>query len=282
MAYIPQKTRQYMDARRAERAAHAHRVVQRHLDWAAENPGMADYHREMAVKAAAKAEELSRPRKRPGIHPPTGRNAAVIEGRAAGRSLQEIGDQFGITREWVRQIVERHDRHAGTQINQDAKASVYRERGLRKIKRVERTCLCGAVMMTFPSSPLTYCSRRCSAIGRRRHLIESGRLKYDDDRVIGIIDLRFAGKNWLQITQMMGLPGTHGVALQRAVYAYLIRENQLTHENVRVLYSTSVSGIVPPWLLRIAAPSASGQPLYGEPRRRKIDNSALDAEGAHT
>ena len=49
------------------------------------------------------------------------RNKSIISARCAGRTLASIGDEFGITRERVRQILAVSDKKNGTNLSHDAK-----------------------------------------------------------------------------------------------------------------------------------------------------------------
>jgi len=104
------------------------------------------------------------------------RKEAIVKLRNDGKSLREIGETFGMTRERVRQIIGSGTKanlkclicgasitdRAGTKYC-SAKCRSKAER-LRKRPRIERPCgVCGKTFATTAKSRQTYCGKKCKA-----------------------------------------------------------------------------------------------------------------------
>ena len=116
------------------------------------------------------------------------RLAEIIALRKDGKSYEEIGRRFGITRARVGQLVKKH-------ANDPALLGPRHRAPLR----AERHCaVCGAITLHKPSvAPKSrYCSPRCSGVARTNPDV----MRRNDTA----LDLRLAGHSWTEIATRLG------------------------------------------------------------------------------
>ena len=121
----------------------------------------------------------------------TARAAEIIRLRTDGRGLQEIGQQFGISRERVRQIVEKH---GGIEAAAAGKKLAAEGRHAATVERRPKT-ICGFCNKTFQNyRTRKYCSMKCSNYAKRRN----------DALAERAWTLRQAGATWAACAQAIG------------------------------------------------------------------------------
>lgn len=90
------------------------------------------------------------------------RNEKILECRRSGKTLEEIGAEFGLTREGVRLIIKR--------IGSDNDSVIKNSTIKSSIKTTtECQCLndkCGKIFISKPTSKSKYCSRKCWNVSR--------------------------------------------------------------------------------------------------------------------
>lgn len=97
------------------------------------------------------------------------RDARMVERHLNGETLTAIGEDYGLTRERVRQIV----RQAGVPVSHTAAVVREQSRGPR-VPRLEGECeTCGAPVTFLASSPRRFCSQPCVHEAMREHTDDS-------------------------------------------------------------------------------------------------------------
>lgn len=119
------------------------------------------------------------------------RYRSIIMGRRLGQSLQEIGDAHGITRERVRQILDRY----GDQSligRQAPHAAVMKAASIRR--RTRQCAECGGDFIPV-NKKIRFCSRKCAQVRRNTR----------NERGPQMMAMRREGATWREIAEAFGL-----------------------------------------------------------------------------
>src|SRR6516164_7881754 len=89
----------------------------------------------------------------------TARSKAIYDAYQFGRTLKQLGEEHGVTRERIRQLIARYERDHG----------LVKKRNIYGAEFEWRECAkCGGIFSARPTAPNLYCSRRCGV--RKRTL----------------------------------------------------------------------------------------------------------------
>jgi len=89
----------------------------------------------------------------------TARSHAIYDAYQSGRTLQQLGEEHGITGERIRQLIARYECDHG----------LVKKRNIYGAEFEWRECVvCGGIFSARPTAPTLYCSRRCGV--RKRTL----------------------------------------------------------------------------------------------------------------
>jgi len=82
----------------------------------------------------------------------TARSQAIYDAYQLGRTLKQLGEEHGVTRERIRQLIARYERDHG----------LVKKRNIYGAEFEWRECAkCGGIFSARPTAPNLYCSRRC-------------------------------------------------------------------------------------------------------------------------
>jgi predicted transcriptional regulator len=82
----------------------------------------------------------------------TARSKAIYDAYQFGRTLKQLGEEHGVTRERIRQLIARYERDHG----------LVKKRNIYGAEFEWRECAkCGGIFSARPTAPNLYCSRRC-------------------------------------------------------------------------------------------------------------------------
>ena len=178
-------------------------------------------------------------------HPLTARNEAIVAAYRETPNLQRVGEQFGISGEYVRQIVVRHERRTGE--------AIPRGKGRPRISKsvVVRCVDCGRERRAMPSElrPVERCLYCTQALGRK---LSNEQIESAIRRVLagGVVrpkgsDVRLT--HWGAIAEEYGLQKNVHHNLPRAAFLYL--QHHRRYSEIDALWP-----VLPRWLSKYARP----------------------------
>ena len=148
-------------------------------------------------------------------HPSRNADSTLADLRRQGLTLEQIGQQVGLTRERVRQRLKR----CGDPSLVGLAAPVHVKRRQQTIERLTRVCEnCGASFVAQAASPGRFCSQRCFRVAPHTQLCA---------RAEKIIAARRQGKTWAQAWLAAGYNRTGNMAnaARKTVIRYAESEN---------------------------------------------------------